>query len=102
MLYLPEMSITLNLKLIGWKFISNQYLSVPSLFFHNVLSVYMAEDNKEFVKQWIKTILTDNLGKLLGNGFTNLVSNSLIGLLICLKQIILLPSHAIGIFKSSR
>lgn len=95
------MSIVLNLQLVGWKFISNQHLTIPSLLFHNVLSKYMEEDNKEFVKQWIKNILTDNLGKLLGNGFTNLVSNSLIGLLICLKQIVLLPSHAIGMFKSS-
>ena len=95
MFYLPHMTVSLNLKLIGWKFINNQSIEVPSFFFHNILSKYMEEDNKDALKKWIKATLTDNLGKLLGNGFTNIASNSLFFLLSCGKQLLLLPGNAL-------
>ena len=94
------MSVTLSLKLVGCKFINNQSLTVSSFFFHNVLSTYMQDDNKETLKAWIKGIITGNLGGLLGNSVGYILSNGLMGLLGCVKQLVLLPGHAIKALTS--
>lgn len=90
-LLVPECTLTLNLDLKGFKLLKSQIMNIPELYFNSRLGKIYANKNWSFFKDWIKTVLTRNLGSLLGNGVVTLITKLIELLMILSKKAFLLP-----------